>query len=143
MSLLNLTEKIPLHNRYYLFGVYYEPEVDVNSGEVIYPVWHEELRLDKTSLTNLKPLSKVPLLNVTDGENPQLWATDANFKLCKLANGTVDSENGAEVLKPESTIHLLGRDHPIKVDDRYTFRFPPLHLLLHWQTSILRACMKS
>lgn len=126
-----MSDSIALPNNYYLFGVHFKGEMGVDGDEKVFPQWHTFEQLDSVnSLRNkFRPLAKIPLLNVTDSENPQLWATSANYKICKLANGSTDSEQGLEVLKPESAIHLLGRDHPIKVDDHYKFRFPPLPLV--------------
>ncbi|CAV26879.1 hypothetical protein [Vibrio atlanticus] len=102
---------IPLHANYYLFGAYFPATQKGRTN--VYPTWHKETSLvDKKEVTNILPLAKVPMLNVTDSENPQLWATDHKFKLSALGNGECDKYGVFEVLTPEHPIHSLGRDLP-------------------------------
>lgn len=124
---------IPLHANYYLFGAYFPAsrvEGKKQKDKVIYPTWHTEASLvGNQNISNIRPLAKVPLLNITDGENPQLWATDQKFKLCALGNGEPDKYGTFEVLTPEHPIHALGRDLPKGGKQTFTFRFPPLPLI--------------
>ncbi|MEZ9445792.1 hypothetical protein AB4516_22480 [Vibrio sp. 10N.222.54.F12] len=113
MSFVDTCNVIPLHANYYLFGAYYIGKYDSKTQKTIFPTWHEEPSLvENKSVTNIRPLAKVPMLNVTDSENPQLWATDHKFKLSALGNGECDKYGVFEVLTPEHPIHSLGRDLP-------------------------------
>ncbi|MCX8837975.1 OmpA family protein [Vibrio parahaemolyticus] len=128
MSLVENCNAIPLHASYYLFGAYFAAEEDENNDKT-YPSWHSKTSLVGENISNIRPLAKVPMLNVTDNENPKLWATNHEFKLCSLGNGKPDQYGAFEVLTPEHTIHALGRDLPKEGEQTFTFRFPPLPLI--------------
>ncbi|TOF71808.1 cell envelope biogenesis protein OmpA, partial [Vibrio parahaemolyticus] len=128
MSTHDTCNAIPLCANYYLFGAYFPATQEGRKN--VYPTWHEEPSLlTNKDVTNLRPLAKVPMLNVTDGDSPKLWATDHKFKLCSLGNGKPDQYGAFEVLTPEHTIHALGRDLPKEGEQTFTFRFPPLPLI--------------
>lgn len=90
-----------------------------------YPSWHSKTSLVGENISNIRPLAKVPMLNVTDNENPKLWATNHEFKLCSLGNGKPDQYGAFEVLTPEHTIHALGRDLPKRVSRPSLSAFRP------------------
>ncbi|MGF1751955.1 hypothetical protein [Vibrio cionasavignyae] len=128
MNIDDTCNVIPLHANYYLFGAYF-PAAQ-NGRKNVYPTWHEERSLvGKEGVTNIRPLAKVPMLNVTDSENPKLWATNQEFKLCPLGNGQPDKNGAFEVLTPEHPIHALGSDLPKSGEQTLTFRFPSLPLI--------------
>ncbi|EPQ8263638.1 OmpA family protein [Vibrio alginolyticus] len=129
MSTHDTSNAIPLCANYYLFGVYYEGEFNSQTKTTEFPSWHSEESLVRKQIANIRPLAKVPMLNVTDSDSPKLWATDHKFKLCSLGNGKPDQYGAFEVLTPEHTIHALGRDLPKEGEQTFTFRFPPLPLI--------------
>lgn len=124
MSLVENCNAIPLHASYYLFGAYFAAEEDENNDKT-YPSWHSKTSLVGENISNIRPLAKVPMLNVTDNENPKLWATNHEFKLCSLGNGKPDQYGAFEVLTPEHTIHALGRDLPKRVSRPSLSAFRP------------------
>ncbi|WP_239524760.1 hypothetical protein [Vibrio parahaemolyticus] len=70
MSLVENCNAIPLHASYYLFGAYFAAEEDENNDKT-YPSWHSKTSLVGENISNIRPLAKVPMLNVTDNENPK------------------------------------------------------------------------
>ncbi|CAM3914606.1 OmpA family protein [Vibrio aquimaris] len=135
MSQASLTNAIPLDAEYYLFGVYFTAEVDSETNEKTFPNWHAQTSLiDNQEITNVRPLARVPLINITDSDKPQLWAAGQDFTLSKLNSGQPAEGGVFEALKPESPIHTLGSSIALSHDDKshiqkYTFRFPPLPLM--------------
>ncbi|TOC17503.1 hypothetical protein CGJ90_23565, partial [Vibrio parahaemolyticus] len=129
MSTHDTSNAIPLCANYYLFGIYYEGEFNSQTKKTEFPSWHSEESLVGQQIANIRPLAKVPMLNVTDSDSPKLWATDHKFKLCSLGNGKPDKYGAFEALTPEHTIHALGRDLPKESEQTFTFRFPPLPLI--------------
>ncbi|MFA0522992.1 OmpA family protein [Vibrio sp. 10N.222.52.C3] len=124
---------IPLHANYYLFGTYFPAsrvEGEKQKDKVTYPTWHKETSLvGNQEITNVRPLAKVPMLNLTNSDNPALWATNQEFKLCSLGNGKPDKNGVFEVLSPECPIHSLGKDLPKGGEQTFNFRFPSLPLI--------------
>ncbi|MGR3962831.1 hypothetical protein, partial [Vibrio lentus] len=105
MSISDTCKVIPLHSRYYLFSVNYKGEFNSQTQKTDFPSWHTGQCLIGKEITNIRPLAKVPMLNVTDSENPQLWATVHKCTLCALGNGERDKYGAFEVLTPEHLIH--------------------------------------
>ena len=65
---------------YYLFGAYF-PRALVD-GKVVFPTWDQSPSLvEEKSLNNIRPLSAIPMINVTDPNNPELWATNSDFHM--------------------------------------------------------------
>ncbi len=68
MSTHDTCNAIPLCANYYLFGAYFPATQEGRKN--VYPTWHEEPSLlTNKDVTNLRPLAKVPMLNVTDGDS--------------------------------------------------------------------------
>lgn len=130
MSTSQADKSIPLPADYYLFGVHFKGELDQKTQKTAYPTWHAESSLiDNPKITNVRPLARVPLINVTDSDDPQLWATRHDFKLNMLGSGEPDDSGVFEALKPESPVHILGSDIANSEKREHTFRFPPLPLI--------------
>ena len=126
MSTSPVDKAIPLPANYYLFGVYYKGKLDQKTNKTIYPTWHAETSLiENQEITNVRPLARVPLLNVTDSDKPELWATRHDFKLSQINNGQPDEHGVYEALKPESPIHVLGS--PIAKSEIFGIHFPAIH----------------
>ena len=126
MSTSPVDKAIPLPANYYLFGVYFKGELDQKTKNTVYPKWHAETSLlENQEITNVRPLARVPLLNVTDSDNPELWATRHDFKLSQINNGQPDEHGVYEALKPESPIHVLGS--PIAKSEIFGIYFPAIH----------------
>ena len=98
-----------------------------------FPNWHAETSLiDNQDITNVRPLARVPMINMTDSDDPQLWAARHDYKLSKLNSGQPTDTGVFEALKPESPIHTLGSSIANNNTKKYTFRFPPLsHFLIN------------
>ncbi|MER2496121.1 hypothetical protein ABS858_08460 [Vibrio neptunius] len=127
MSTSPVDKAIPLPANYYLFGVYF-PATRSQSGKdekISYPNWHAETSLiENQEITNVRPLARVPLLNVTDSDKPELWATRHDFKLSQINHGQPDEHGVYEALKPESPIHVLGS--PIAKSEIFGIHFPAI-----------------
>ncbi|MFY2507358.1 OmpA family protein [Vibrio pectenicida] len=135
MSTSQEDKAIPMPAEYYLFGVYFKGKLDKKTQKTVYPTWHSQTSLiDNQEVTNVRPLARVPMINITDSANPQLWAARHDYKLSKLNSGQPTDTGVFEALKPESPIHTLGSSIALSYDDnsetkQYTFRFPPLPLI--------------
>ncbi|WP_425628398.1 OmpA family protein [Vibrio neptunius] len=130
MSTSPVDKAIPLPANYYLFGVYFKGKLDQKTNKTTYPNWHAETSLiENQEISNVRPLARVPLLNVTDSDKPELWATRHDFKLSQINHGQPDEHGVYEALKPESPIHVLGSPIAKSEKRQYNFRFPPLPLL--------------
>ncbi|WP_341664344.1 hypothetical protein [Vibrio sp.] len=131
MSTSQQDKAIPMSAEYYLFGVYF-PATENDQGKQTYPTWHAETSLiDNQEITNVRPLARVPLINITDSDKPQLWAAGQDFTLSKLNSGQPTDTGVFEALKPESPIHTLGSEIALSHDDKshtkqYAFAFAPL-----------------
>lgn len=130
MSTSQVDNSIPLPADYYLFGVHFKGELDSKTSKKTFPTWHAQSSLvNDEEIKNVRPLARVPLVNVTDSDNPQLWATRHDFKLSMLGSGEPDDSGVFEALKPESPVHILGSDIANSEKREHTFRFPPLPLI--------------
>ena len=127
MSIPQEDKVIPMPAEYYLFGVYFKGKLDQKTKKTVYPSWHTETSLiDNQEITNVRPLARVPMINMTNSDDPQLWAARHDFKLSTLNSGQPTDTGVFEALKPESPIHTLGSSIANNSTKKYTFRFPPL-----------------
>ncbi|MBN3492897.1 hypothetical protein [Vibrio neptunius] len=124
MSTSPVDKAIPLPANYYLFGVHF-PATGDSEGNRTYPNWQAETSLiENQEISNVRPLARVPLLNVTDSDKPELWATRHDFKLSQINHGQPDEHGVYEALQPESPIHVLGS--PIAKSEIFGIHFPAI-----------------
>ncbi|MBD8513670.1 hypothetical protein IFO68_13395 [Photobacterium sp. CAU 1568] len=116
-----------LESNYYIFSASFEKHLNKETALNEYPNWHNESDLrDVKELKSVRPLQLIPVISLSESEQPELWATDANYRLCSLRHGNQGKEGQADsnysILAHSNPIHLLS-------NKSYNLKFPPLPML--------------